>query len=82
MVEGRALPPGRQELPLSGSYEDVDRGEPLALRGSSGYLEISLRDGDAGGKRSLSPGDRVRWISREISEGDGSTARESTNGEA
>lgn len=32
---------------LSGCYADVAPGEPLALIGSSGLLEISLRDGDA-----------------------------------
>jgi S-adenosylmethionine hydrolase len=36
-----------RELRLAASYSDVAPGELLALRGSSGLLEIARRDGSA-----------------------------------
>lgn len=44
---------------LSGCYADVAPGEPLALIGSSGLLEISLRDGDARSRSGAAVGQRV-----------------------
>ena len=40
---------GDHVLPLRRSYSDVERGEFLALRGSSGLLEIACNLGDAAG---------------------------------
>lgn len=36
-----------RELPIAGTYAEVERGEPLALLGSSGCWEVAVRDGDA-----------------------------------
>ncbi len=41
---------------LYATYGDVAPGRPLALIGSSGYLEIAVRDGNAGAELELSPG--------------------------
>jgi hypothetical protein len=38
---------GRLSLPISRTYEDVARGKPLAYIGSTGTLEIAVRDGSA-----------------------------------
>lgn len=44
---------------LSWTYESVDTGDPLALIGSHGTLELSIRDGDAARRYDLALGDRV-----------------------
>lgn len=48
---------------LSRCYSDVSTGEPLALTGSSGRLEISIRDGNASDEFQVECGRRVvvRW---------------------
>jgi S-adenosylmethionine hydrolase len=43
------------------TYGDVTTGTPLALIGSSGFLEIAVRDGSAGASLGLEPGDAVVW---------------------
>jgi S-adenosylmethionine hydrolase len=42
------------------TYGDVAPGAPLALFGSSGLLEIAVRDGSAAHQLNLRVGDRVR----------------------
>lgn len=44
---------------LKGTYREVPRGSPLALIGSSGLLEIAVRDGSAAEQLGLRVGDRV-----------------------
>ncbi len=41
------------------TYRDVAPGKPLALIGSSGLLEIAVRDGSAAQKMGLMVGDEV-----------------------
>jgi len=53
-VEGRA-----HGLRLVGSYEAVAPGSLLAIVGSSGFLEFSVRGGSAARTLELSPGDRL-----------------------
>jgi len=50
---------GRNVGPLRRTYWDVSPGEPLALIGSSGLLEIAVRDGSAEGQLELRVGDNV-----------------------
>ena len=50
---------GGREMPLLGTYADVGAGELLALVGSNGTVEVSLRDGDAAGHLGVEPGDAV-----------------------
>jgi hypothetical protein len=52
-VDGRFVGPLRQ------TYADVASGEPLALVGSGGFLEIAVRDGSAAGRLGSGPGARV-----------------------
>ena len=44
---------------LSRTYGDVESGATLALIGSAGFLEISVREGSAAVGLGLSPGDPV-----------------------
>lgn len=45
---------------LANSYSDVSIGEPLALFGSSGHLEIAVRNGNAREQLGIKVGDMVR----------------------
>jgi S-adenosylmethionine hydrolase len=64
-VMGSELPPGArvevdgQRLPLARTYAEVEPGQPLALVGSTGRLEISLRDGSAAAALELGVGEAV-----------------------
>ena len=49
---------------LCRTYGDVEPGMPLALIGSSGFLEIAIRDGSAGDSLEIRPGDVVIWIGK------------------
>ena len=44
---------------LSDSYSQAPEGEPLALFGSSGHLEIAVRNGNAREQLGITVGDRV-----------------------
>ncbi|MBI5241996.1 MAG: SAM-dependent chlorinase/fluorinase [Elusimicrobia bacterium] len=48
-----------RRLPLRHHYTEVQPGEALALIGSSGYLELSIRNGDFGRACKARPGDPV-----------------------
>jgi S-adenosylmethionine hydrolase len=48
-----------RRLPLSRAYADVERGAPMALVGSSGLVEIALREGNAAAKLGLVRGTEV-----------------------
>ena len=50
---------GGREMPLVGTYADAGAGELLALVGSGGTVEVSLRDGDAAKHLGVEPGDAV-----------------------
>ncbi len=72
-IESSDLPPNPASLQLeigafringiTGCYADVDPGEPLALIGSTGRLEISIRDGSAADELQADSGRRIviRW---------------------
>jgi S-adenosylmethionine hydrolase len=47
---------GRRTLPLRRTYADVRPGQPLALIGSSGLVEIALRNGNAAAQLRLKVG--------------------------
>lgn len=55
---GRAVGPA-QRISLVGAYEEVPPGALLAIVGSSGFLEISVREGSAAERLGLSLGDKV-----------------------
>jgi S-adenosylmethionine hydrolase len=47
------------ELPLRRTYAEVAADEPLALVGSSGHVEIAVREGSAAQRFALRRGTRV-----------------------
>ena len=47
------------ELPLRHTYADVPEGEPIALIGSTGFIEIAIRNGDAARTLNLERGSPV-----------------------
>lgn len=46
-------------LPLSDCYASVSAGKPLGVRGSSGFLEIAVNQGNAAGQLGLARGSKV-----------------------
>jgi S-adenosyl-L-methionine hydrolase (adenosine-forming) len=50
---------GDRQLPIQRTYSDVAPGEPLALVGSAGLIEIAVRDGSAAEQLNLARGDQV-----------------------
>ena len=59
-VHGGDVRVGDREIPLRRTYADVGPGEALALVGSSGLIEIAVRDGNASSAFSLTRGSVVR----------------------
>jgi S-adenosylmethionine hydrolase len=51
--------PGGLTLPIQRTFTDVPSGQPLAYTGSSGLLEIGVRDGNAAAEFRLDLGDRI-----------------------
>ncbi len=71
-IPGGRLPPraqvslgDRRPLPLRRSYAEVAAGQPLALVGSHGYLEIAVREGSASQALQAGKGSPVT-VSREM----------------
>lgn len=48
-------------IPVRGTYGDVATGAPVAVNGSSGLLEIAVRDGSAAASLGLARGATVVW---------------------
>ena len=59
-VHGGVVRIGNRDVPLRRTYADVERGEAVALVGSSGLIEIAVRDGNAAILLGLSRGAPVR----------------------
>jgi hypothetical protein len=59
-VHGGDVRVGAREIPLRRTYADVAPGEALALVGSSGLIEIAVRDGNAAATLGLARGAVVR----------------------
>ena len=51
--------PGGKRIPFEGFYAAVPRGNPLAVIGSSGFVEIAINQGDAARELSLRTGSEV-----------------------
>ncbi len=60
----RALAAGRDLGPPRRTYGEVPPGEALALIGSSGRLEIAVRNGSAAARLGLAPGDPIELVRR------------------
>ena len=63
---GTAILAAARELPLYRTYSDLTRGQPGALVGSSGLIEIVVREGRASDVLSLARGDKVRLVERPV----------------
>ena len=62
---GRGVDLGRRRLcPLAEFYQSVPKGQPLAVIGSSGFVEIAVNGGSAAARLSLSAGSPVTVRSR------------------
>lgn len=59
-VHGGEVRIGEREIPLRRTYVDVASGEAVALVGSSGLIEIAVRDGDAARSLGIARGTAVR----------------------
>jgi len=59
-VHGGEVRVGEREIPLRRTYADVPSGEAVALVGSSGLIEIALRDGSAAKSLGITRGTAVR----------------------
>ena len=59
-IHGAEVQIGSREIPLCRTYADVTAGEPVALLGSSGLIEIAVRDGSAATTLGLTRGTIVR----------------------
>lgn len=57
--EGHTLWVGALGLPLHTTYAEVQRGEPIALTGSSGCIEVAIREGSAARRLGLTRGSSV-----------------------
>lgn len=58
----RAARVGDRAIPRGDHYAAVVRGEPVALVGSAGLVELAVRDGDARAALGLAAGDPVRLV--------------------
>ena len=50
---------GEARMPLVGTYADVGVGELLAVVGSAGTVEVSMRDGDAAARLGVGAGAEI-----------------------
>jgi S-adenosylmethionine hydrolase len=60
-VRGGVIVVAGRQVPVCRTYSDVEAGAPVALNGSSGLLEVAVRDGSAGALLGLTRGAVVRW---------------------
>ncbi|MGH7449457.1 MAG: SAM hydrolase/SAM-dependent halogenase family protein [Longimicrobiales bacterium] len=59
---GHVVIDGGAKVPVLRTYSDVENGEPLALAGSRGFLEVSIRNGSAAEVLRVGRGARVVWL--------------------
>ncbi len=55
---------GGRPVPIRSTYADVASGAPVALSGSSGLLEVAVRDGSAAATLGLTRGSTIVWYKR------------------
>ena len=60
-ARGGVVAAGGRPVPIRGTYADVAVGAPVAMSGSSGLLEIAVRDGNAAATLGLTRGATVVW---------------------
>lgn len=62
-LRGGVVEIGSRRFPIRRTYSEVDIGEPVAVVGSTGFIEIAIRDGSAAEAFGLGRGSRVRLFS-------------------
>lgn len=60
-ARGGVIAAAGRPVPVRGTYGDVASGQPVALLGSSGLLEVAVRDGSAAAALGLTRGAVVVW---------------------
>jgi S-adenosylmethionine hydrolase len=58
-LRGGTVELGSRRIPVRHTYAEAAPGEPVALTGSTGFVEIAIRDGDAATALGISRGDKV-----------------------
>jgi len=58
-LRGGTVELGSRRIPVRQTYAEAAPGEPVALTGSTGFVEIAIRDGDAATALGISRGDKV-----------------------
>jgi S-adenosylmethionine hydrolase len=58
-MRGGTIEVGTQRMAIRKTYAEVAAGSPVAVVGSSGFIEIAVRDGDAARVLGLSRGSAV-----------------------
>jgi S-adenosyl-L-methionine hydrolase (adenosine-forming) len=58
-LHGGIVDVGARSIPVRHTYAEAARGDAVAVVGSTGFVEIAVRDGDASRTLDLSPGMRV-----------------------
>jgi S-adenosylmethionine hydrolase len=58
-LRGGTIEVGSAMVPVRRTYADAMIGEPVAVVGSTGFIEVAIRDGDAARALQLSRGARV-----------------------
>jgi S-adenosylmethionine hydrolase len=58
-LRGGTIELGARRIAVRHTYAEVASGEPVAVTGSTGFVEIAVRDGDAAATLRISRGDKV-----------------------
>jgi S-adenosylmethionine hydrolase len=58
-LRGGTIELGARRIPVRRTYSEAASGEPVAVTGSTGFVEIAVRDGDAAVALGISRGDKV-----------------------
>ena len=58
-LRGGTIEIGARRIAVRHTYSEVARGEPVAVTGSTGFIEIAVRDGDAARTLGITRGDKV-----------------------
>jgi S-adenosylmethionine hydrolase len=61
-LRGGTIGLGAMLIPVRHTYAEVLRGAPVAVVGSTGFIEVAVRDGDAASTLGLSRGSKVVWV--------------------
>jgi S-adenosyl-L-methionine hydrolase (adenosine-forming) len=58
-LRGGTIELGARRIPVRHTYSEAASGEPVAVTGSTGFVEIAVRDGNAATALGIGRGDKV-----------------------